>query len=110
MKQCGAPCPGMGMWRCELEPFHQGPHYSQRATTRPPTTYPIHWPRVEEPLPSLESRIAEAFHESYERLAPEFGWKTQERSAVPWERLNWNQRALMCAVIGELLDNETISA
>jgi hypothetical protein len=52
-----------------------------------------------------EERIAQAFHEAYERLAPEFGYKTREASAVPWERVPKANRDLMCAVVEELLSD-----
>jgi len=29
------------------------------------------------------SELAQAFHEAYERLAPEFGYETRKESAVP---------------------------
>lgn len=31
------------------------------------------------------SELARLFHETYERLAPEFGYKTRKESAVPWK-------------------------
>jgi hypothetical protein len=52
--------------------------------------------------------IASKFHEAYERLAPEFGYKTREASAVPWEEVPEANKSLMIAVIGELLENGTI--
>jgi hypothetical protein len=47
--------------------------------------------------------VAEAFHNSYERLAPDFGYKTREASAVPWEDVPEQNRSLMVAVAAELL-------
>jgi len=41
--------------------------------------------------------MAKSFHEAYERLAPEFGYKTREASAVPWERVPESNRRLMVA-------------
>ena len=32
-----------------------------------------------------DEAVAAAFHEAYERLAPEYGYKTREESAVHWE-------------------------
>ena len=40
-------------------------------------------------------RMAEAFHAAYERHAPEFDYRTREASAVPWEDVPENNRALM---------------
>jgi hypothetical protein len=47
--------------------------------------------------------LAEAFHEAYERLAPSFGYKTREASAVPWAEVPDANRGLMIAVAGEVL-------
>jgi hypothetical protein len=47
--------------------------------------------------------IARAFHENYERLAPEFGWKPQPQSSVSWERVPPENRQLMQATVRSLL-------
>lgn len=49
------------------------------------------------------ARWAQMFHETYERLAPEFGYKTREASAVPWEDVPENNKALMIAVANEVI-------
>ena len=41
--------------------------------------------------------LARAFHETYERLAPEFGYETRRESAVPWEDVPENNKNLMIA-------------
>jgi len=41
--------------------------------------------------------LARLFHETYERLAPEFGYRTREASAVPWDEVPETNRALMVA-------------
>ncbi len=46
--------------------------------------------------------LARAFHEAYERLAPSYGYKTREASAVPWDLVPANNRALMTAVAAEV--------
>jgi hypothetical protein len=46
--------------------------------------------------------IARAFHETYERLAPSFGYETREASAKPWGQVPENNRALMTAVAAEV--------
>ncbi len=56
----------------------------------------------------LAERIARAFHESYERLAPEFGYKTRERSAVAWEDVPEDNKGLMTATVQSLIDQEMI--
>jgi hypothetical protein len=45
---------------------------------------------------------ARLFHETYERLAPEHGYRTREASAVPWEDVPEPNRSLMIAVAGEV--------
>jgi hypothetical protein len=52
--------------------------------------------------------IAQAFHESYERLAPRFGYETRESSAVPWSEVPAENKALMVAVASELLERQVI--
>lgn len=47
--------------------------------------------------------LARQFHEMYERLAPEYGYETRPESAVPWEDVPENNRALMQAVVAEVL-------
>ena len=48
--------------------------------------------------------MAEVFHETYERLAPEFGYETREASAVEWANVPDNNKALMTAVCAEILE------
>jgi hypothetical protein len=38
-------------------------------------------------MPDPGETLARMFHEKYERLAPEFGYKTREESAVPWDEV-----------------------
>jgi hypothetical protein len=49
-------------------------------------------------------QIAQAFHETYERLAPDFGYKTREASARPWAEVPEQNKSLMVAVVQSLLD------
>lgn len=44
-----------------------------------------------------EERLAKMFHDSYEELAPMFGYKTRTASAVPWEQVPESNRNLMIA-------------
>jgi DNA-binding transcriptional ArsR family regulator len=53
--------------------------------------------------PLTPDLLAQAFHETYERLAPAHGYKTREASAVPWEDVPDANKKLMRAVAGELL-------
>lgn len=48
-------------------------------------------------------QLAERFHEAYERLAPQFGYRTRDASAVPWSDVPENNKALMTAVAAEIL-------
>ncbi len=58
---------------------------------------------------ALVEALARRFHDTYERLAPEYGWQTQESTrAKPWEEVPEHNRALMLATIGELLDSGVI--
>ena len=49
------------------------------------------------------SDLARRFHETYERLAPEYGYETRRESAVPWDEVPEPNRALMTAVCAGLL-------
>ena len=58
-------------------------------------------------------RVARRFHDIYEQLAPQFGWETQERSAVAWSELPAENRKLMIATVGivlQELDQERMDA
>ena len=47
--------------------------------------------------------VARIFHETYERLAPQFGYKTREASAVPWDEVPLGNKRLMIAVSREVM-------
>lgn len=53
--------------------------------------------------------IAREFHQTYEQLAPDFGYKTREESAKPWEDVPDQNKGLMVAVVEDLLEREVIS-
>lgn len=53
--------------------------------------------------------VAQAFHETYEELAPLHGYKTREASAVPWEDVPAANKELMINVAHHLLDGGVIS-
>jgi hypothetical protein len=44
------------------------------------------------------------FHEEYERLAPEHGYRTRAASAVPWAKVPWANRSLMVATAEAVLE------
>jgi hypothetical protein len=48
-------------------------------------------------------RYARAFHEAHERLAPSFGYKTRDRSAVPWDEVPDDNKGLMLATVRAVL-------
>lgn len=54
--------------------------------------------------PEAAEPIARLCHETYESLAPLFGYETRKASAVPWESVPANDRALMTAVAGVVLE------
>lgn len=58
----------------------------------------------------LSEKIAKEFHETYEKLAPEFEYKTRKKSAVPWEDLPEQNKNLMLAVVQSLQRRGVISA
>jgi hypothetical protein len=49
--------------------------------------------------------IAKAFHDAYETLAPSFGYETRRESAVPWEDVPEQNRALMTATVEAIIDD-----
>jgi hypothetical protein len=55
-------------------------------------------------------RLARAFHEAYEELAPSFGYETREASAKPWDQVPEQNRNLMIAVCRKLISDGEIIA
>jgi len=53
--------------------------------------------------------IAKEFHETYEKLAPNYGYTTRKSSAVPWEDVLPSNKKLMIATVQDLLDRAVIS-
>lgn len=45
------------------------------------------------------AEVARLFHEHYERLAPEFGYRTRDASAVPWSDVPADNKGLMIATV-----------
>lgn len=63
------------------------------------------------PLDALEpERVARFFHECYEILAPEYGYRTREASAKPWDEVPENNRKLMIATAAAVLQRLANSA
>lgn len=48
-------------------------------------------------------QLAQLFHETYERLAPQYSYTTRPESAKPWQDVPENNKQLMIAVAGEVL-------
>lgn len=59
------------------------------------------WENAPQPIPDWAEPMARRFHEAYERLAPGFGYKTREASAVPWDDVPENNRLLMIRTVAE---------
>lgn len=55
-------------------------------------------------------KVAKAFHEAYERLAPSHGYATREASAKPWDDVPEQNKGLMVAVVSELMEQGVIHA
>jgi hypothetical protein len=53
-------------------------------------------------LSSVPEDLAKLFHETYERLAPNFSYHTRKASAVPWDDVPPNNKGLMVAVAKEV--------
>jgi len=53
---------------------------------------------------SEDEKLAKLFHDTYERLAPAFSYKTRKASAVPWAEVPPNNKGLMIAVAHEIND------
>lgn len=58
---------------------------------------------------SYAEEVAKAFHEEYEKLAPDFGYKTRKTSAVPWEKVPEQNKNLMIAVVDSLIKRGILS-
>jgi hypothetical protein len=54
-------------------------------------------------MPDAEE-LARFFHETYEALAPEFGYETRRETAVPWNQVPELNRRLMLAVAKKVLE------
>lgn len=50
----------------------------------------------------FNNELAQKFHEHYEKLAPNFSYKTRPENAVPWKDVPENNKQLMIAVVQAL--------
>jgi hypothetical protein len=62
-----------------------------------------------QPGTTSAERIAEEFHATYERLAPQYGYKTRKGSAKPWAEVPSANKKLMVAVVADLLKRSEIA-
>jgi hypothetical protein len=84
----------------ELTPL--GQFYWQLAKENLLGGLPAFTPLRRHPMPDAES-VAKLFHETYERLAPAFGYETREETRLSWEQLPERNRRLMIASTAEVL-------
>lgn len=54
--------------------------------------------------------VAREFHETYERLAPDHGYRTREASAKPWADVPEQNKSLMVAVAADLIERGIVAA
>lgn len=59
---------------------------------------------------AVAEQVAREFHEAYERLAPDHGYRTREASAKPWSEVPEQNKRLMTAVVNDLLERGVIRA
>lgn len=57
---------------------------------------------------SCAEAVAQQFHETYERLAPDHDYRTRKTSAKPWADIPENNKALMVAVVADLIERGVI--
>lgn len=55
-------------------------------------------------------RLAQQFHETYERLAPSHGYETRKASAVPWHDVPEQNKRLMIDVCVHLIETGSVHA
>jgi DNA-binding transcriptional ArsR family regulator len=53
-------------------------------------------------------RIAKAFHDKYEELAPDHGYETRPESRKEWGEVPEQNKGLMVAVVEELIEEDVI--
>ena len=54
--------------------------------------------------------LAKLFHDTYEQLAPNFGYTTRKSSAVPWSDVPEPNKSLMIAVAEKVLEELKLKA
>lgn len=94
----GRPCDGIGTYYCDEQLWGS----TCRAWQARNGGY-LAPEGVELSNPTSAEHAARRAHEAYERLAPTYGYRTREESAVPWRQVPVRNRRLMIAVQEELL-------
>jgi hypothetical protein len=54
--------------------------------------------------------LAKLFHDTYEQLAPDFGYTTRKSSAVPWSEVPEPNKSLMIAVATRVIERLKLEA
>lgn len=54
--------------------------------------------------------LAQLFHDTYEKLAPDYGYETRKASAVLWSDVPEPNKSLMIAVADKVLDRIKLEA
>ena len=71
---------------------------------KPPYCFKGYPSQPQEPGELLPEGLAKLFHDNYERLAPLYGYKTRDESAVDWKDVPSNNKNLMIATCRAVLD------
>lgn len=50
-------------------------------------------------------QLAKQFHDTYERLAPDFGYNTRKESAVDWKDVPDNNKLLMIETCKQIIES-----
>jgi hypothetical protein len=94
--------------RCGAGPFADLNEWSNHDCSRPNWEPPLK--SKTEPVAKLQcsdgleaAALAKRFHETYERLAPQFDYKTREESKVAWDDVPEANKNLMIATCAEIL-------
>jgi hypothetical protein len=75
-----------------------------RVTPEPmPSMSTVQHPTTQEQPVTAAEKLAQLFHETYERLAPNHGYDTRKATAVPWAEVKDPNRQLMIDVARQLL-------
>jgi hypothetical protein len=74
----------------------------------PPVRFNVDASRTDAERQEFVKRVAQEFHDTYERLGPLAGYETRRDSAVPWKEVPETNRVLMYATVSSLLEQGII--